>query len=295
MTAFTAYRYRKPIRVPGAYVDCPMDDYHGQPCDGVSVSSTGLKRVLRSPAHYFARSPLNPERVEDVRSEALDLGQAAHCAALEPDAFEARHVVCPFDSYRTKDAQAWRETMRAEGKTILTEEQRDTVFAMAAALRRHPTALALFRGGVAELTFAAKDEPTGLWTLARPDFCPAAAGRGLVDYKTAQDASPEGFGRAAFNFGYEVQVALALDTVERATGEKRPTFWMVAQEKEPPFAVGVYEWTPEQIAFGRRKMRDALDILARCIEARDWPGYNTDPLPMTPPVWINKQIEAEAA
>lgn len=295
MTAFTAYRYRPPIRVPGAYVDVPIEAYHGQPCDGPSVSSTGLKRVLRSPAHYFARSPLNPNRAEDQRSDALDLGQAAHCAALEPDAFEERHVVCPFDSYRSKDAQAWKAEMHEAGKLILTEEQRSTVFAMAAELRRHPIALALFRGGVAELTFAAKDEPTGLWTLARPDFCPAAAERGLVDYKTAADASPESFGKAAFNYGYEVQVALALETVERATGERRPTFWMVVQEKEPPFAVAVYEWTPEQITWGRRKMRDALDILAGCIERGVWPGYSTDPQPLSAPVWINKQIEAEAA
>lgn len=291
-----AYRYKgQPIAAPGAYADVPIEAYHsGALCVGPSVSSTGLKRVLRSPAHFYAHSSWNPEREPEERSEALDLGAAAHCAALEPDKFAAGFAISEYDDFRTKEAKLWREGLRAEGVVVLTKDQAARVERMADALRRHDLAVALFRNGLAELTLAAVDEPTGLWLLSRPDFVPAAPARGLVDYKTAANGEPGKWSRQAFDLGYDLQAALALYVAELATGEKRPTFWMVVQETEAPFAVTVMRWEPEQIAYGRGRMRDALDRLARARDANAWPAYSTEPVSVVTPGYLTKQIEEAA-
>ena len=291
-----AIRYKgQPIAKSGAYFGVPIEDYHsGHLCDGWSVSSSSLKRMLQSPAHYWAACKRNPEREPEERSDALDMGAAAHCAALEPEKFAEQFVVSEYDDFRSKEARAWREAARGTGKIVLTEDQHRTVKRMAARLAQEPEALALFRDGLPELTFAHQDEHTGLWLLARPDFVPADPSRGLVDYKTARTADPGAWSRQAFDLAYPLQAALALHVVEKATGEKRPTFWFVVQESASPHVVTTLRLEPEQIAYGRQQMRDALDRLARCIETGRWPGYVEGPTSVVTPRYLSHLIEEAA-
>lgn len=269
-----AFKYDgKPITKDGIYVDVPMDDYHsGHLCAGRSVSSTALKRAARpkgSLKHYFAKSPYNPERVIEPRTEALDFGQAAHCRAFEPEKFDGQYLVSPYPDFKTKEAQQWKAGHIAEGRVVLTAGQFMTVARMAVALKAEPMAVSLFADGLPELTYVAKDEATGIYMLTRPDFQPASLARGPTDYKTAVSAEPEKWSRQAFDLGYHVQVGLALHVMELVEGEKRPTFWMIPQEKEEPYAVGVMRWEPDQIAYGQRIMRRSLDNLGRAFEAWD--------------------------
>lgn len=284
-----AYKYSgDPISTPGAYVDVPIDVYHNGLCAGRSVSASSLKRASRSMLHFWAHCAWNPDRIPTEDTDALRLGKAAHVLALEPELFQRQFVVSPYDDYRTKEAREWKA---AQSLTCLKQTELAELQRMADALRAHPDAVALFRNGLPEMTFAAKDEATSLWRLTRPDFTPAAPGRGLVDYKTAADASPDAWGRQAFNLGYHLQVALALDVVAEITGELRPTCWHVVQEKDPPYAVAVYRWEPEHVQYGRARVRDLLDRIARCIEEGVWTGYG-EPRSVIPPYNVQKEIEA---
>lgn len=285
-----AYKYSgEPISIPGAYVDVPIDVYHNGLCAGRSVSASSLKRASRSMLHFWANCAWNPDRIPTEDTDALRLGKAAHVLALEPELFQRQFVVSPYDDYRTKEAREWKaaQPLMCLKQAELAELQR-----MADALRAHPDAVALFRNGLPEMTFAAKDEATSLWRLTRPDFTPAAPGRGLVDYKTASDASFDAFGRDAFNYGYHLQVALALDVVAEVTGELRPAFWMVVQEKVAPYAVSVHRWEPDQIQYGRAKVREMLDAIARCVEAGEWPGYG-EPQSLRAPYYIQREIDGQ--
>lgn len=285
-----AYKFAgEPITVPGAYVDVDIDAYHAGPCVGRSVSASSLKRASRSMLHFWSQCNWNPDREPVEDTDALRLGKAAHVLALEPDRFSSLFAISPYDDYRTKEAREWKS---AQSLLCLKQAELAELQRMANALRACPEAVALFRNGLPELTFAAPDEATGIWRLTRPDFTPAAAGRGLCDYKTAADASFEAFGRAAFNYGYDIQVALALDVVAEVTGEMRPAFWMVVQEKDPPYAVSVHRWEPDQIQYGRRRVRDLLDGIARCIEADEWPGYG-EPQSLVTPSYLRKEIEGD--
>lgn len=286
-----AYRFTgEPIAHPGAYVGVDIDHYHAGPCAGRSVTASSLKRASRSMAHFWAYCAWNPDREPQEETDALRKGKAAHVLGLEPERFAEQFAVSPYDDYRSKEARAWKEATMATGKLCLKQAELDHLQRMADALRKHPEAAALFRNGLPEMTFAAPDEATGIWLLTRPDFTPAAAGRGLADYKTAEDASPDAFGRAAFNYSYQLQVALALDVVAKVTGELRPTMWFVVQEKDPPFAVAVYRWEPDQIQYGRRRVRDLLDGIAHCIERGEWPGYG-EPQSLVTPNYLKREIE----
>ena len=279
------------ISRPGAYLGLPIDVYHDDPVTGRFVTAGSLSRAARSLKHFWTFCQWNPEKEPpDVDVDALRLGKASHLLAFEPELFERQFEVCPYgDDYRSKDARDWKAELRPDVLPIKPKEHLN-ILRMADVLRKDPDARDLFKNGMPEMSFVAKDEATGIYTLARPDFTPASNRRGLVDYKTSQDGSWDAFGRAAFNYDYDLQVGLALDTVAQSTGEIRPGFWMVVQEKEPPYAVSIHRWEPDQILYGRRRVRDLLDRIGRAIETGEWPGYGP-PQPLKTPFFIQRAID----
>src|SRR5262245_22938384 len=65
-----------------------LDEYHGQPCVGPSISSGGLRTIFKqSPAHYWCYSSLNPDAEPKKESEGFVLGRAAHHLYLGEDYF----------------------------------------------------------------------------------------------------------------------------------------------------------------------------------------------------------------
>ena len=69
----------------GIYFDLPMEAYLGIE----RLSATGLQLLCASPAAFWAKSWLNPEKADEDEEEtkAQQLGKAYHCARLEPDRF----------------------------------------------------------------------------------------------------------------------------------------------------------------------------------------------------------------
>ena len=68
--------------------DIPNEVYHA---DRSCVSTSGLKKILRSPAHYQA-SLASANRKE---TPAMFLGTATHSRLLEPELFEQELMVAP--------------------------------------------------------------------------------------------------------------------------------------------------------------------------------------------------------
>ena len=94
----------------------------------------------------------------------------------------------------------------------------------------------------------------------------------IVDYKTAADASTDGFIRHALKYGYDFQSAMYSEGVEAITG-KRPRFVFIAQEKEAPYSGNVMEADELFIQRGKDKFRELLGIYAECMKTGNWYGY----------------------
>src|SRR5690349_3941280 len=77
----------------------PMDLYHAGP----GISSTGIKEILKSPAHYKAYL----EGQEDT--DAFRLGRLVHMRLLEPEAYVDSVVISPQVDARTKEGKAIRD------------------------------------------------------------------------------------------------------------------------------------------------------------------------------------------
>ena len=124
-----------PIKIskPGVY-DLPIDVYHSQCTDGPSLSSTGIRRLLKSPAHYWKHSDLNPAAEEEDDKEAFVLGRAAHHLILGEKNFREHFTISVWPDFRTDKAKAWREEQIAAGLTVLTQSQVEKIRGMAGLL-----------------------------------------------------------------------------------------------------------------------------------------------------------------
>lgn len=287
----------KTITEPGCYVGVPMSDYHGQCCDGPSVSSSGLRTIWsESAAHFFARSSLNPKRKPEADSPAFAVGRLAHKLLLEgreglADEFAIRPDC--WDSWRTKDSQVWRDEQTLAGRTVITEADLETVTGMAEALGRHPLVKAGILDGKVERSLIWKDEETGIWIKSRPDVIPNASGV-VADLKTTVSVTDDALAKSLASYGYNVQAAVVGMALEAVLGRQMEAFALVWVEKANPWCVRVTQLTPDDIERGRRQVRAALRTMARCLDTGVWPGPGgADASYLSLPTYAANRIDTE--
>ena len=123
------------------------------------------------------------------------------------------------------------------------------------------------------------DPDTGTPLKSRPDWI---SGTTLVNLKTTEDASAEAFTWAIEKYHYASGAALHLD-VARLAGIPKDYYLFIVVEKEPPFAVAVYELDKRSIDKGRQDYRRWLSLYAHCSSVDEWPAFNDGIIPISLP------------
>lgn len=263
-------------------VECmPSADYHAVP----ALSASGLKRLRQSPLHFWA-AQLDPNRQPGAPTPAMKAGTLAHTAVLEPFALSDRYAVAPAGlDGRTKEGKAWAASVPA-GVEVVTAEQMVAAVAQAHALEALPEVGPMFARGRPELSSFWVDPVTGLGCKCRPD-CEVPSGDGviIIDVKTCQDASPDGFARAVVKFGYHLQAAWYTDGHQLASGRRVLGFVFAAVESAPPYAAAAYMLTDDDLDRARAVNLDLRHLYAKCIASGEWPGYSTSVQSLSLPPW----------
>lgn len=261
------------VTEPGVY-DMPADVYHADPVPGGSLSSGGARKLLPPSCPALFR---HDQLTAREPSKVFELGHAAHRLVLG-DGPELVLVDAP--RWDTKDTKAQLAAIRAAGNVPLKRAEFDQVHAMAAAIREHPVASALFNplSGLPERSLFWEDEPSGVWRRARLDWLPfGGTGRLIVpDYKTTQSADMESIQKSVHKFGYHQQAAWYLDAVLALGLADEAAFIFVFQEKTPPHLVTVVELTAMTLLIGRHQNRKAIEKYRECRETGRWPGYSDE-------------------
>jgi len=280
------------ITEPGFY-SMPLSQHHNQPCDGVSVTSGILRTMeLETPADVWAFHVLNPNRWEKPETDALRLGVAMALYVesgpygvlsgfkIHPEEKPKRPFpsqIKAYDAGRASSAaiesvEYWR-AVDADPHEYLTQSEFDMIIAMGAVLERDPAAQAVMQG-IPEVTMAWQDEKTGLWVLSRPDTLNFS---GVVtDYKRIA-AGASGFNtrlvdRRIEDNGYDMQIALGCEGMERLTGEWPGAAGIIAQSADAPHHVILRSIQDEDLRIAQWRNRRSLDRFNECLTSNHWPG-----------------------
>lgn len=252
-------------------IDWPAEKYHA---DRSAVSKSWLDHIHRSPAHLRAYlDGLIPS------TPRMEFGSLVHAWVLEPDSIASRYLKTPKFDRRTKAGKAGYEdiTQRAaaEGLTVVDEETWDLATRIKDAVYGHKAAAAILGKGEPEQSVLWTNGETGELCKARADWLRDF----LVDVKTTEDASPNGFAKSIANYRYHVQDA------HYREGFERDRFVWIAVEIKPPFAVAVYADDDDMLALGKAHRDADLSLYAECKAKNEWPGYPEIIQTITLPRW----------
>lgn len=276
----------EPLRM-GLIPTMPAETYHSI----LAMSAGGLKRMRQSPAHFYGLQ-MDPNRPTGGEpTPAMKNGTLVHCALFEPAELDARYVVKPAGmDGRTKEGRAWVEANA--GREVVDAAQMAAAKAQAAAVRALPDVAALLSDGIPEASAFWIDDLTAELCKCRPDWVsPAGDGVVLVDGKTCQDASPDGFGRQVANYAYDLQAAHYAEGWQQATGQRVLGFIFAAVESSWPHAAAAYMLPDDWMEAAMVERRRLIDLYAKCKRDRRWPGYAPEMQLLSRPRWHRLESE----
>ncbi|MDQ3096794.1 MAG: PD-(D/E)XK nuclease-like domain-containing protein [Chloroflexota bacterium] len=248
---------------------------------GTNIST--LLAMGKSPAHYRFVADGGQKR----DTAALRLGRLAHCAILEPERFAAEVAVWTGGRRAGQAYTTW--AAENEGRLQLKEDEHEQLMAMSSAVAAHPAAGRILSSVTPGLVLV---EHTIQWThkigiacRSRLDWIDPEAGV-VVDLKTAREATEFEFGRAAAQHQYHTRAAFYCDAYQAKFGSA-PEYYLVAVEKEQPYAVAVYRVGEDALDVGRRSYEKLIGQLKGCLEADSWPGIANDEIAeLQLPAWV---------
>lgn len=232
------------------------------------LSSTGIKEILKSPAHYqywFRNQSFMTDKA------ALRIGSALHSYVLDEV-----HNVAVFNETKTTGTKAWdRFCSERPDKIIITEEEHRTCAGMADALLGNST--------IKKMMSRCRRESEIYKNIALEDgqVIPAKAKldlihpKAVIDIKTTGD-SANAFHFSAKKFAYDIQGAWYqfMESVHSGQGLK-PVFFLVV-EKAPPHGIMIYEINQAKLDEAWEKCLEAMQIFANCRATGSWPSYSTE-------------------
>jgi hypothetical protein len=268
----------------GIHYNVPAADYHADPCERPSLSSSVAKILLeKTPRHAWTAHPrLNPDFAPKQESK-FDLGSAVHELMLGKG---VGYTVINAADYKSKDAQQARQKAREAGAVPLLAEQ----YKQAVGIAKEAF------DSLAEMDVNLPDHRNEAVLIWEEHGLPCRAmidsiGRGIHqiwDIKTTSAGLSEfAVGQTIARYNYDLSAAFYIRGYETLFKELtgRIEFNWIFVDTEPPYEIGVFPANATTLEFGRRKVEAALTKWAACMELGMWPGYPREPRKYTYPSW----------
>jgi hypothetical protein len=271
--------------------DRAFDDYAADKDVNASALRAGRKSMLHMKAVI--------DGVAKEPSPAMLLGSALHAAILEPANFGEMLRVAPDVDRRTKAGKEEYAAFVAslpKNAIVLTADDYNAV---------RDAQLAVNASMLPNLMGAGESEVSVYWgeqcgdkvvgCKARLDWLGHLAGQPdqgiIIDIKTTRDASPGAFARSAAAYGYLHQAAWYMRAAARlnATGQgpKIADYFMVAVEMEPPYAVGLYRLSSDDLRAADLDNLETLQCWAAACEADEfWGPTGSTIRTLNVPEWV---------
>lgn len=307
----------------GEIPDEPIDLYHAT--DAVSHSKLN---VFRRSAELYRQAYVAKTLPQEEPGKPLIIGSALHSYLNDGHASFARSfVVIPQDAPRrptrmqrsakkpspdTLAAIAFWDAVEREadegGKSIISAEDLRLIEQMLAAVARNAFACELLTDPATECEVTYRKKMAHFAVQCRPDARnhagnDATEGRPyIVDIKTTpslHDGDFATFAKSFQNFGYHRQAAfyreVYCEVMDLPAETRRPDFYFIAIEKEPPFECVVYPVSDTALAVAEREVIADLKRLRACYESNTWPRLPALGAPLElSPFYVTKSVNETA-
>lgn len=221
---------------------------HTEYFDWPYVSSTDLKALLKSPAHFKEQ-----RRVSKKDTRALRIGRMFHELVL--DKYEKDDGTC--EAPESKGAAAEFSLAKKMAESAEANELIAKCLNMTSPENR-------------EVAIVWDDEDTGVRCKALLDS--VIPNTIIWDLKSAEDASDRGCQDAFVKFDYWLQ-ASHYTSGAKLLGLNPKEFWFFFVEKTAPYLVNWMPVDQETIEYGMNVRSALLQTYKDCEENDSWPGY----------------------
>jgi exodeoxyribonuclease VIII len=232
------------------------------------LSYTALKAFAKSPAHYIQY--VMGDRVE---TPDMKFGTAFHKYVLERNDFDSSYDVMPKVDKRTKAGKAEWSKRQNGSRVVIDESELARIMAMQNKIEEHPEAIKIYEEGLSEIPVVKK-----IHGIEFKGWIDRTNEHGTWDLKTCQDASPNGFKKAAYNMDYYLQAAIYCEL----TG--RDQFRWLAIEKTAPYNVMVYDISPDALYWSKARLKTLVS------KFKLWDGspesYSNEVVNLELPSWV---------
>lgn len=271
--------------------------YHA---DKTAIGSTSIRHLLDSPAKfYYEFNKVKTEEDLEDEEEHFRIGKMVHMAMLEGTKFQERYVVMPEfvgytkDGKETKSANAldvirqreeWTAQMKALGKTICSQKDRDNIIGMCQSVYNHKRAKTMLAEGKPELVGYYRDPETGVKCKIKIDFLPFNLNV-LLDLKTTKSCRRQDFSKTIWNLRYDIQLAMYCEGVRIIQGVKVKSPAFLAVEKKGPWECAFFAADNTIMEVGMSDYKRGLRIYKECLLKKQWPQRQTDVEEIGLPSW----------
>jgi len=272
-------------------------------------SSSALKEVLKSPRHYLI---YKNEDLHEKDESHFALGTFCHSAFLEPSKF-AKVKVLPAEGNKSSKAgiqayikyywellgiqpDAFLADMKMDemkevlydlemaakklGYTFIDPDMMQVVKIVQSSYRTYGGGILprLIAQGRTEVSMYGKDPSTGLKVKIRPDcmLLEEQVGANIIlSVKTTSATSIEGYMRDAAKYRYELAEGMYLQVASQITGRKFTGTLMLVAQTVIPYQCFLLWLDAEDLAVGKYKYQQAIDIVKACRDSNSWPGFES--------------------
>ncbi len=201
-------------------------------------------------------------------------------------------VLGNFDSYRSKAAQEWRDSVEASGRTPALDHDMEDARPIVAAVGLKAAV------GITNSPFVAdgKSEVTAVWKEGDA-YCRARYDRLVIDpngyadiwdWKTTKEIGERAILRSIVDMGYHIQAAFYMRGLSQClpSHKGRISFIFVFVETAPPYQVRRVTLSPAFLAIANKDVNEGLAKWKHAIANNDFTVASFETLEIEPPAYL---------
>jgi len=226
---------------------------------------------------------------EHKPTAAMQWGSLVDTLATTPTLEGSEIAVSPYENFKKKEAQDWRDNALALGMTVVTQETLAEGRKAARMLTHTCKAVAdIFAKSKTQVIVGGKI--SGVQVKGLVDLAPEGEDF-LADLKTTSNFTIEGFGRDVATRGYHCQAALYLQLWNSLfPNDQRKGFKIIWQDSSTPYEACVTEISEPDIEAGWYWATTQIERLVKATQDNCWPtAFSDKEIIITRPVWASIQ------